>query len=188
VNGPESLRQIVIKAPCIECDHQVSATLKKLLYQPDYAGTDYEEGGTDATVTCKNKDCGAGIYVTNLCIGKPEFDNGKFHNHCDQCPYFGKCFGDYRDFHCHDCGEHFFGNYGGCDNCECKRKMVGSDSDSERDEESEEELDEELEEIKRKLEKKMFKKKRNQGKEPTWKEKYAVHQMLLLLKSFRAAK
>ena len=35
-------------------------------------------------------------YVTRICEGKPSFDDGKYHNHCHQCPGFGMCIGDYR--------------------------------------------------------------------------------------------
>ena len=35
------------------CDHQVKVTLRKLLYQPDFGGNDYEEDRESATVVCE---------------------------------------------------------------------------------------------------------------------------------------
>jgi len=86
-----------------ECDHQFKITLRKLLYQPDYAGLDYEDGLENATVFCESHgygedECDVGrTYVTDLCQGKPQLDCGKFHNHCNGCPGFGKCLYDYRN-------------------------------------------------------------------------------------------
>ena len=47
------------------------------------------------------QECDYGrTYVTSVCEGKPSFDDGKYHNHCRQCPGFGQCIGDYREAHC----------------------------------------------------------------------------------------
>lgn len=88
----------------IHCEHKVIVTMRKLLYQRDYGGDDYEDNGERATVWCESHgegedDCELGrYYVTSLCEGRPSLDSGKFHNHCDGCPGFGRCLGDYR---CH---------------------------------------------------------------------------------------
>jgi len=107
-----------------ECGHTIIATLGDLLKQPDYAGLDYEDGCENATVTCKECDYGR-TYVTSVCEGKPSFDDGKFHNHCCQCPGFGQCIGDYREAHCSRCGKHYFRGMTGfsCDNCKKKKKQ-----------------------------------------------------------------
>jgi len=106
-----------------ECGHTIIATLGDLLKQPDYAGLDYEDGCENATVTCKECDYGR-TYVTSVCEGKPSFDDGKYHNHCRQCPGFGQCIGDYREAHCSRCGKHYFRGMTGfaCDNCKKKKK------------------------------------------------------------------
>jgi hypothetical protein len=49
-----------------------------------------------------------GMRLLRNVAGKPEFDNGKFHNHCERCPGFGVCIGDYREAHCGQCHEHYF--------------------------------------------------------------------------------
>ena len=42
-------------------------------------------------------DCGQGQYLTRCCIKlKPDWDSGKFHNHCTVCPGLGVCISDYR--------------------------------------------------------------------------------------------
>lgn len=107
-----------------ECGHTIIATLGDLLKQPDYAGLDYEDGCENATVTCKECDYGR-TYVTSVCEGKPSFDDGKYHNHCLQCPGFGQCIGDYREAHCARCGKHYFRGMTGfsCDNCKKKKQQ-----------------------------------------------------------------
>lgn len=114
------------------CGQKFTATLETLLYQPDNGGYDREELNL-ATVRCScasgctNKDCDVNslfpsphaIYVTNICNGKPSVTSGHYHNHCDECPNFGICIGDYRESHCLNCHEHFFKNgvEGMCPNC-----------------------------------------------------------------------
>ena len=87
-----------------------------MLDQPTYGGGDYEDGGIEGAVQCE--DC-CGMYVTGLCEGRAQFDSGKFHNHCTQCPDFGICIGDYREAHCEDCGKHWFAGMSGfaCSHC-----------------------------------------------------------------------
>ena len=101
----EELNQVVLSgAGDWHCGHTINATLGDLLEQPDYAGTDYEDGSLEATVVCKacEEDPEIGefeegrTYVTNICTGRPQFDCGKFHNHCTACPGFGMCINDYR--------------------------------------------------------------------------------------------
>jgi len=114
------------------CRQTFTATLENLMYQPDHGGYDREELNL-ATVKCScasgcfNKDCDVNslfpsphaIYVTNICKGSPTVTTGHYHNHCDECPNFGMCIGDYRESHCLSCHEHFFKNgiEGLCTNC-----------------------------------------------------------------------
>ena len=141
------LDQVILTAPCIECNKTISCTIRDVLFQPDYAGTDYEEGGMDAPFKCKAKlggddsdeesndsdkkvdnldesedVCGIGIYVTRMCTGKPVFDSGKFHNHCNRCRGLGKCIGDYRETHCERCGKHYFQGSMGTFPCSCRQR------------------------------------------------------------------
>jgi len=113
------LDQVICKATCLDCESKdiISVTVRDLLYQPDVAGLDYEDGGKNAPVKCKN--CGDGMYVTGLCEGKFKFDSGKFHNHCTECKGFGKCIGDYRNEHCDNCGKHYFAGLMGSFPCKC---------------------------------------------------------------------
>ena len=103
-----------------ECPHRWTPTLRQLLSQPDYAGTDYESGLSKATVLCPEAGCLGRCYMTFLCAGRPHCDSGKGHNHCTECPATGKCIGDYREQHCDDCGDHFFGGFSVSFRCRCK--------------------------------------------------------------------
>jgi hypothetical protein len=110
-NGtPEGLDFVITTGHCYSCDNDtlLNARIRDVLMQPDYAGTDYEAGGLRAGVQCANTSCNAGIYITGMCIGEPAFNNGKFHNHCTDCPDGGTCIYDYRNCHCIHCGEHTF--------------------------------------------------------------------------------
>jgi len=134
----EELNQVVFKGTFDNCGHEINVKLCDVLYQPDYAGLDYEDGCLNATVICQEvedgEECEEGrSYLTEICTGRPSFDDGKYHNHCDACPGFGKCIGDYREAHCHHCGRHYWrGLMGGsCDRCPAGRR--------EREEEEEEE-------------------------------------------------
>ena len=124
------LDQVVFSGNLPECGHNCSATLRDLLEQPDYAGMDYEDGQQEAVVFCdeeesKGGNCDTGrTYVTQICSGKPEFDSGKFHNHCNVCKNFGKCIGDYREAHCKKCGKHYFAGNSGF-KCGCKQRRGG---------------------------------------------------------------
>ena len=123
--GKGDLDQVVVEQEG-ECGHVIVATLEDLLQQPDYAGLDYEDGCENATVICK--ECNEGrTYVTTICEGKPSFDSGKFHNHCNRCPGFGKCIHDYREAHCDRCGGHYFAgvvNSYSCSNCKRKKRAA----------------------------------------------------------------
>ena len=138
-------KTVVLEDGCCSCGTKLKATVGKLLFQDDYAGCDYEEGGQNAPIKCNGGSGGdddddddddddvddeddddddypqcCGNYVTNMCYGSPRFDSGKFHNHCDRCEKFGTCIGDYRERHCDVCGTHYFaGSAGGfpCTGC-----------------------------------------------------------------------
>lgn len=128
--GKYGLDQVLVTGNCLVCgEGDLECTVRDVLYQPDYGGGDYEDGGEEAPFKCSDDDCGLGIYVTGMCGGSPEFDSGKFHNHCKECPLFGMCIGDYREVHCYNCGDHYFagGMGGSCYNCKGKgsKKKAG---------------------------------------------------------------
>ena len=102
------------------CRHTWTPTLRQLLEQPDYAGTDYEDGLGNATLRCPEAGCGGRCYMSGLCERRPSCGSGKSHNHCVQCPALGKCIGDYREQHCDDCGGHYFGGFIEAYRCHCK--------------------------------------------------------------------
>lgn len=112
------------------CGHTITATLGDLLMQPDYGGNDYEDGSYNATVVCKECEEDPEVeeehktYITGICRGQPEFSDGKFHNHCNKCPGFGMCIGDYREAHCNKCKKHYFRGLQGF-SCPCKSKGRG---------------------------------------------------------------
>ena len=123
--GQYGLDQVLTTGDCLICDEEdLTCRIRNILYQPDYGGGDYEDGGEEAPFKCTGEDCDLGIYITGLCSGSPTFDSGKFHNHCKECPLFGICIGDYREVHCRKCGDHFFagGMGGSCYNCKGKGK------------------------------------------------------------------
>eukprot|EP01005_Ploeotia_sp_CARIB1_P001335 NODE_273_length_1038_cov_470.664105_g266_i0.p1 GENE.NODE_273_length_1038_cov_470.664105_g266_i0~~NODE_273_length_1038_cov_470.664105_g266_i0.p1 ORF type:complete len:250 (-),score=55.29 NODE_273_length_1038_cov_470.664105_g266_i0:124-873(-) len=123
INMNDGLDSVVAHVRCENCDVNWKVTVNDVLYQPE-CGHDYEDGSEAATATCPN-DCK--WYITQMCSGNPQADSGKFHNHCTECPGFGKCMGDYREAHCFDCGKHFFCGLSGfgCPNCERKRDRAG---------------------------------------------------------------
>ena len=97
--------------------HHYKVLLKDVLYQGDI-GDDYEcfSEGASATGEChKGDEWTYKAYVTRLCEGEPQLDNGKAHNHCTRCKGFGECTGDYRTGHCRECGNHYWFE---CDYCE----------------------------------------------------------------------
>ena len=136
--GEYGLDQTLTTVDCLCCDEgDMECTIRQILYQPDYGGGDYEDGGEEAPFKCANEDCGLGIYITGICGGSPEYDSGKFHNHCKECPLFGVCIGDYREVHCYNCGDHYFagGMGGSCYNCKgkgSKKKAGGEGEGSQR--------------------------------------------------------
>ncbi|XP_033104236.1 uncharacterized protein LOC117106857 [Anneissia japonica] len=120
ISGDDPLNNVVISDACYLCDYELDVTIRDLLYQPDYAGHDYESGGMRATVKCPNKECELkGVYVSGICCDSMYIDSGKGHNHCSICPGFGKCMGDYREEHCRSCGDHY-DSCRGLFRCHCK--------------------------------------------------------------------
>eukprot|EP00088_Acartia_fossae_P015339 TRINITY_DN18394_c0_g2_i1.p1 TRINITY_DN18394_c0_g2~~TRINITY_DN18394_c0_g2_i1.p1 ORF type:complete len:307 (-),score=89.58 TRINITY_DN18394_c0_g2_i1:134-1027(-) len=87
------------------CEHRFTATLRQVLEQTDHPGPDYGE----PTLYCKEfneNECIEGHnFASRMCSGKPVIESGKFHNHCDECPGFGRCIGDYRNS-CYKRGVH----------------------------------------------------------------------------------
>jgi len=127
------LEQVVFKGTYgYDMDHDFKVHLKDLLYQPDCGGHDYEEGSYDATVVCtcheEDDEESLRVYITGLCEGDPNFECGKFHNHCKECPDFGVCLGDHRNGHCHKCGGHYYSLYGRFP-CHCEGKDLTDDQE-----------------------------------------------------------
>ena len=91
--GTINLDQVLLKSGCNACSQELTCTIRDALYQIEYAGLQYEDGGEDAAVHCE--DC-SGNFITGICNGQIAFDSGKFHNHCGRCANFGHCIGDYR--------------------------------------------------------------------------------------------
>ena len=87
---PGSLDETLLSRPCPrrDCDRTVVCRARDVLQQPDCGG--YDPDGSEpkprATVRCAG---GHGVFVTNLCKGKPKFTRGERHNHCEICPAFG---------------------------------------------------------------------------------------------------
>ena len=109
---------VICDGTCFNCEAPHEATIRDVLYQPTYGGNDYGEEN-DGAVQCEECDYGCGMYVTGICGGRPNFDSGKFHNHCTRCPDFGQCIGDYREAHCGRCGGHYFAGLSGF-KCPCR--------------------------------------------------------------------
>merc|ERR1712117_941007 len=99
--GTINLGQVLLKSGCNCCSKELTCTIRDALYQIEYGGNEYEDGGEHAAVQCNNEEefdgdgCG-GNFITGLCNGDIHFDSGKFHNHCGKCANFGHCIGDYR--------------------------------------------------------------------------------------------
>jgi hypothetical protein len=130
---PKDLDKVIITGKCPFCGHNVAVTIRDILQQTDYAG-DREDGDVDASVHCPEESCGEGIYVTELCKGKPFFDTGDFHNHCTHCPDGGECLSDFRIAHCVRCGHNVnIGEDVPCGNCG-EEDPVGSGISSEQEE------------------------------------------------------
>lgn len=118
----DNLDETVFSGECQQCNKTLSCTLRDVLDQSDYGGGDYEDGGQGGALQCE--DCESGCYVTSMCEGHPQVDSGKFHNHCGECPGFGKCIGDYREAHCSNCGRHYFAGLSGFP-CSCQANQMG---------------------------------------------------------------
>ena len=93
--GKLNLDQVLHKGRCDSCREELTCTIRDALYQREYAGLDYEDGGYYAAVHCEIDRCGN--YITGICNGQITFDSGKYHNHCGRCANFGHCIGDYRN-------------------------------------------------------------------------------------------
>lgn len=101
----------LLTGKCLGCDKELVCTARDALLQPECGGNDYGDGNQGGAVKCDGEDdqC-EGYYITNLCDrnNKTQFETGKFHNHCTDCPGFGECIGDIRNAHCDRCGDHYF--------------------------------------------------------------------------------
>lgn len=119
IDGPDSLDTVILEEKCSNCKKDLEVTIRDALYQPSM-GDDYSDRDNEGAVHCGGDDefCYR-MYIIRLCEGAPRLDCGKFHNHCEECPGFGKCIGDYREAHCASCGKHWFAGSGGQFPCRC---------------------------------------------------------------------
>lgn len=110
---------VIYRGHCLNCNGEVQCTLGDASRQGNI-GDDYEDGNEGGAVKCHacsaDYECAYKMYITCLCKTRPFLSEGKFHNHCSECPEFGTCLGDYRDRHCFNCKGHYFGG-GFCDEC-----------------------------------------------------------------------
>lgn len=118
---PDDWSQVVFKDVEVQCGHKVEVTLGQLLSQPDYGGNDKDEL-EDATISCGTAECEAEgkAYLSGMCLGSAFVNCGRSHNHCRECPQFGKCIMDYREMHCDKCKGHYFGGRIDSYNCRCQ--------------------------------------------------------------------
>ena len=91
------LDNVVQTGECFVCNTLMSCTIRDVLEQPLNGAADYCDDGGLGAAKCPSARCGQGHYVTYLCLGKAQFDSGKFYNHCTDCPEFGTCVGDLRN-------------------------------------------------------------------------------------------
>jgi len=113
--SPDELHKTFWKFPCPQgCRKQIKVSLAEALEQRE-RGDSWGDDGYCASC----EDCGCGYFLSNVCQGKPSLKDGKFHNHCSQCPNYGVCIFDYRNGHCDFCHLHYFrGNHGfACEGC-----------------------------------------------------------------------
>lgn len=132
LNFKKGLDEVIFEETCQFCSEKTSCTLRELLNQPDYAGTEYEDGSESGALTCSNEDCEyPKMYLTGMCEGELRQNDGKSHNHCRDCSGLGKCVYDYRNAHCDGCGRHFFCGmfYGSCPRCEPEDDPYGGGFD-----------------------------------------------------------
>jgi len=116
MRDPATFMDVVLhEGRCLVCSAAHVCTVRDALHQW-VRGGDYGDGGPGGAVQCE--EC-CGLYVTNLCGGRPRFDCGKGHNHCLECPGFGEYVGDIRNHHCHRCGDHYFAGFMG-GRCPCR--------------------------------------------------------------------
>ena len=105
----------IFTAPCYCCgDGSYVCRVRHIIHQ-DNGGTDVVDWEDDHPFYCNS--CEKSAYVSLLCYGEPQFVSEKSHNHCNKCPAFGECIGDYRERHCNSCGKHYYGGAGGIFNC-----------------------------------------------------------------------
>ena len=121
IDGPGSLDEVILLGKCSnrDCKRDLVVTIRDVLYQSSN-GIYYIDRDNEGAVHCgsENENCYR-KYVTALCEGEPRLDSGKFHNHCEECPGFGKCIGDWREAHCASCGKHWFAGTGNQFPCPC---------------------------------------------------------------------
>ncbi|KAI6646694.1 hypothetical protein LOD99_12815 [Oopsacas minuta] len=126
---PNPLDQIILQSQCFLCENEIVVKVRDVLYQGATGGNYW--GGYDNDVICPKKGCQGTYVVSHMCTFRPNLDYGKYYNHCDICPGFGKCIGDYRESHCLSCGGHYFAGSMSqfkCSNCYSDSEDEGNDA------------------------------------------------------------
>lgn len=97
-----NLNWIIWRGYCMMNDEPMQCTIRELLFQPDH-GAD----SRGAVIKCAAPGCNHRAYILDICKGDPRNDNsgGRFFQHCQRCPEFGRCIGG-DDEHCNKCGAH----------------------------------------------------------------------------------
>ena len=72
----------------------MTVKLRDVMHQGSIGGSFW--GWYDDDLACPNKECQESFVVSRMCTSRPELNNGQLYNHCEECPGFGKCVGDYR--------------------------------------------------------------------------------------------
>ncbi|KAI6646696.1 hypothetical protein LOD99_12817 [Oopsacas minuta] len=128
LKGKNPLNQVILTQFCPICtkDDPIIVKLDDVLYQSN-RGNFY--CGFESEVECTG--CETQLAVKGICRGCPVLNSGKQYNHCEMCPGFGKCIGDYRNSHCDSCDRHYFAGCLGEYTCSlCYTTDGDSDGDS----------------------------------------------------------
>lgn len=85
---------MLLRSKCYSCENDVVVKVRDVLYQGAVGGSYWD--GYDDDILCSNPECEERFVVSDICTTHPELQDGKFYNHCEVCPGFGKCIGDFR--------------------------------------------------------------------------------------------